>query len=492
MDKTYSPETIEHTCYKAWEEQHYFSPHGTGTSFCMMLPPPNVTGTLHMGHGFQDTLMDAMTRYQRMSGKKTLWQPGVDHAGISTQLVVEKQLQAENLSRKDMGRDAFLERVWQWKEESGNTITKQMRSLGCSIDWPKTRFTMDEGFSKAVNKVFIQLHEEGLIYRGNRLVNWDPKLGTAVSDLEVITETEAGSLWHIRYPIVDSEEHVTIATTRPETLLGDSAIAVHPEDKRYQALVGKHVHLPLCDRTIPIIADEYVEQDFGSGCVKITPAHDFNDYEVGKRHDLPQLTILTKKGSINRQAPLAYQGMDRFVARKKIIEDLDTAGLLEKIEPHQLNIPRGDKSNAIIEPMLTDQWYVHMAPLAKPALDAVKTNQIRFIPEHWTKTYNHWMENIEDWCISRQLWWGHRIPAWYDNQGHVYVGHSEKDVRFKHKLPDDLILKQDEDVLDTWFSSSLWPFVTLGWPEKTPDFEQFFPTNTLVTGFDILFFWVAR
>jgi valyl-tRNA synthetase len=492
MDKTYTPEAIEQDCYQTWEENHYFSPRGTGTPFSIMLPPPNVTGTLHMGHGFQDTLMDAMVRYQRMSGKKTLWQPGVDHAGISTQLVVEKQLQLEHLSRKEMGRDAFLERVWQWKEASGNTITKQMRSLGCSIDWPKTRFTMDAGFSKAVNKVFIQLYEEDLIYRGNRLVNWDPKLGTAVSDLEVITETEAGFLWHIQYPIVDSDDFITIATTRPETLLGDAAIAVHPEDKRYQKLIGQYVHLPLCDRTIPIIADEYVEQDFGSGCVKITPAHDFNDYEVGKRHDLPQITILTKKACINKQAPLAYQGMERFVAREKIIEDLDKAGLLLKVEPHQLNIPRGEKSNSIIEPLLTDQWYVHMEPLAKPALNAVKTNKVRFIPDNWTKTYNHWMENIEDWCISRQLWWGHRIPAWYDNQGHVYVGHSEKDVRFKHKLPDSLILKQDEDVLDTWFSSSLWPFVTLGWPEKTPDFETFFPTNTLVTGFDILFFWVAR
>ncbi|MCH9757249.1 MAG: valine--tRNA ligase [Gammaproteobacteria bacterium] len=492
MDKTYAPEAIEHACYQTWESHDYFSPRGTGTSYCMMLPPPNVTGTLHMGHGFQDTLMDAMIRYQRMSGKKTLWQPGVDHAGISTQLVVEKQLQAENLSRKEMGREAFLKRVWQWKEESGNTITKQMRHMGCSVDWSKTRFTMDEGFSKAVNKVFIQLHDEGLIYRGNRLVNWDPKLGTAVSDLEVITEEEAGFLWHIKYPIVDSEQFVTIATTRPETLLGDAAIAVHPEDKRYQKLIGKHVHLPLCERTIPIIADEYVEQDFGSGCVKITPAHDFNDYEVGKRHDLPQHTILTKKGSINRHAPLAYQGMDRFVAREKIIEDLKKADLLEKIEPHQLNIPRGEKSNAIIEPLLTDQWYVHMEPLAKPAIDAVKNNKVRFMPEHWTKTYNHWMENIEDWCISRQLWWGHRIPAWYDNQGHIYVGYSEKDVRFKHKLADDLVLKQDEDVLDTWFSSSLWPFVTLGWPEKTPDFKTFFPTQSLITGFDILFFWVAR
>lgn len=492
VDKTYTPQTIEQTCYQNWEEHHYFTPRDSGNPFSMMLPPPNVTGTLHMGHGFQDTLMDAMTRYQRMSGKNTLWQPGVDHAGISTQLVVEKQLQQENLSRKEMGRAAFLERVWQWKETSGNTIAEQMRAMGCSVDWSRARFTMDEGFSKAVNKVFVQLYEEGLIYRGNRLVNWDPKLGTAISDLEVLTEEEAGFLWHIRYPIVDSEEYIVVATTRPETMLGDAAVAVNPTDKRYQKLIGQLVHLPLCNRSIPIIADDYVEPGFGSGCVKITPAHDFNDYEIGKRHHLPQHTILTKKGTINRHAPLAYQGMDRFVAREKIIDDLKALGLLEKIEPYQIKIPRGEKSNAIIEPLLTDQWYIHMKPLAKPAIDVVQKGKVRFIPEHWEKTYYQWMENIQDWCISRQLWWGHRIPAWYDNQGHVYVGYSEKDVRFKHKLPEDLILKQDEDVLDTWFSSSLWPFVALGWPEQTADFENFFPTSTLVTGFDILFFWVAR
>ncbi|MDF1826928.1 MAG: valine--tRNA ligase [Legionellaceae bacterium] len=492
MEKTYSPKDIEHTCYETWESRDYFRPQGSGPSYSMMLPPPNVTGTLHMGHGFQDTLMDAMTRYQRMCGKRTLWQPGVDHAGISTQLVVEKKLQQENLSRKEMGRDAFLERVWQWKEESGDTIMRQMRRMGCSTDWSRSRFTMDEGFSKAVNKVFVQLYDEGLLYRGNRLVNWDPKLGTAVSDLEVITETEAGHLWHIRYPLVDSDDVVIIATTRPETLLGDAAIAVHPEDTRYQALIGKHVHLPLCDRTIPIIADEYVDPEFGSGCVKITPAHDFNDYEVGKRHQLPMTTILTKKGNINKHAPLAYQGMDRFVAREHIIKDLEQAGLLEKIEPHQLNIPRGEKSNTIIEPLLTDQWYIQMEPLAKPALDVVHQGKVRFVPDNWTKTYEHWMENIQDWCISRQLWWGHRIPAWYDIHGKVYVGYTEKDVRFKYKLDDELVLKQDEDVLDTWFSSSLWPFVALGWPEKTPDFEDFFPTSALFTGFDILFFWVAR
>lgn len=492
VEKTYSPKTIENACYQTWESRDYFIPQGTNASFCMMLPPPNVTGTLHMGHGFQDTLMDAMTRYQRMCGKQTLWQPGVDHAGISTQLVVEKKLQQENLSRKEMGRDAFLDRVWQWKEESGDMITNQMRRMGCSTDWSRTRFTMDPGFSKAVNKVFVQLYDEGLIYRGNRLVNWDPKLGTAVSDLEVITEEAAGHLWHIRYPLVDSNDFVIIATTRPETLLGDAAIAVHPDDTRYKKLIGKEVHLPLCNRTIPIIADDYVDPTFGSGCVKITPAHDFNDHDIGKRHNLPMITILTKKGSINKHAPLAYQGMDRFVAREQIIKDLEAADLLEKIEPHQLNIPRGEKSNAIIEPLLTDQWYVQMEPLAKPALDVVRNGKVRFVPDNWTKTYEHWMENIQDWCISRQLWWGHRIPAWYDTQGKIYVGYTEKDVRFKYKLDDELVLKQDEDVLDTWFSSSLWPFVALGWPETTPDFETFFPTSTLFTGFDILFFWVAR
>lgn len=445
-----------------------------------------------MGHGFQQTIMDTVIRYQRMSGKNTLWQPGVDHAGISTQLVVEKQLQREGSSRKELGREKFLERVWEWKTTSGNTITEQMRRMGCSVDWAKNRFTMDEGFSKSVQKVFIQLYEEGLIYRGNRLVNWDPKLGTAISDLEVIQTEENGHLWHIRYPIADSNEHLVIATTRPETLLGDAAVAVHPDDERYQSLIGQFVELPLCDRKIPIIADEYVDPEFGSGCVKITPAHDFNDYEVGKRHDLPQHTILTKKGAINRHAPLAYQGMDRFIARDKIIEDLEALSLIDKIEPHTLNIPRGEKSNTVIEPLLTDQWYIQMAPLAADAIDVVQKKKVRFYPEHWTKTYYHWMENIEDWCISRQLWWGHRIPAWYDNQGHIYVGYSEKDVRFKYKISEDIVLKQDEDVLDTWFSSSLWPFATLGWPEQTESLETFFPTQSLVTGFDILFFWVAR
>lgn len=458
MDKTYSPEAIEKALYKKWESHHYFQPRGEGKRFCIMLPPPNVTGSLHMGHGFQHTIMDALTRYHRMLGDKTLWQPGTDHAGISTQLVVERQLEAQGISRKDLTREQFLDKVWQWKEESGNTITQQMRRLGASVDWSRERFTMDEGLSAAVQKVFVQLYEEGLIYRGTRLVNWDPKLGTAVSDLEVLSEEEDGFLWHIRYPVVDSEEFLIVATTRPETLLGDCAVAVHPDDSRFRHLIGKQVHLPLCDRTIPVIADDYVDKEFGSGCVKITPAHDFNDHEVGKRHQLPQINILTKKGTINKNAPLKYQGMDRFVAREQIIKDLEQEGLLAKTEPHKLKVPRGEKSNVIIEPLLTDQWYVKTKPLAEPAIAAVKKGDIRFIPETWDKTYFQWMDNIEDWCISRQLWWGHRIPAWYDNHGNIYVGYSENDVRFKHKIDQSTPLKQDEDVLDTWFSSALWPF----------------------------------
>lgn len=492
MDKTYSPQTIEQSCYERWESQHFFKPQGDGASYCIMLPPPNVTGSLHMGHGFQHTLMDILTRYQRMQGAKTLWQPGTDHAGISTQLVVERQLESRNLSRKDMTRDQFLEHVWQWKEESGNQITQQMRRIGSSVDWTRERFTMDDGLSAAVQKVFIQLHDEGLIYRGTRLVNWDPKLGTAVSDLEVIAEEEDGFMWHIRYPLVDSDECLVVATTRPETLLGDVAVAVNPTDERYQHLIGKQVQLPLCDRTIPVIADDYVDKEFGSGCVKITPAHDFNDHEMGKRHQLPSISILTKKATINKNAPINYQGKDRFIAREQIIQELTLANMLVKTEPHKLKVPRGEKSGVIIEPLLTDQWYVKTKPLAEPAIAAVQSGEIRFIPDNWNKTYFQWMENIQDWCISRQLWWGHRIPAWYDNQGRVYVGYSENDVRFKYQLDDSLHLKQDEDVLDTWFSSALWPFSTLGWPERTPEFEQFYPTSVLVTGFDIIFFWVAR
>lgn len=492
MEKTYSPETIEQVWYQHWEQHHYFQARGDGTPFCIMLPPPNVTGSLHMGHGFQHTIMDALTRYHRMSGDKTLWQPGTDHAGISTQLVVERQLEAKGLARKDMTREEFLERVWAWKNESGNTITQQMRRIGASVDWNRERFTMDAGLSAAVQKVFIQLYDEGLIYRGTRLVNWDPKLGTAVSDLEVLSEEEDGFLWHIRYSVVDSEESIVVATTRPETMLGDTAVAVHPEDARFKHLIGKQVHLPLCDRTIPIIADDYVDPTFGSGCVKITPAHDFNDHEMGKRHQLPNINILTKKATINNNAPSRYQGMDRFIAREQLVKDLQEKGFLIKTEAHRLKIPRGEKSNVVIEPLLTEQWYVKTKPLAAPAISAVQKGEIRFIPETWIKTYFQWMDNIEDWCISRQLWWGHRIPAWYDDQGSVYVGYSENDVRFKYKIAPTTVLKQDEDVLDTWFSSALWPFSTLGWPERTPELEQFYPTSVLVTGFDIIFFWVAR
>ncbi|MFA6302299.1 MAG: valine--tRNA ligase [Legionella sp.] len=492
MDKIYSPEAIEQSCYKKWENHHYFEPRGEGKRFCIMLPPPNVTGSLHMGHGFQHTIMDALTRYHRMLGDKTLWQPGTDHAGISTQMVVERQLEAQGIFRKDLSREEFLERVWRWKEESGSTITQQMRRIGDSVDWTRERFTMDKGLSAAVHKVFVQLYDEGLIYRGTRLVNWDPKLGTAVSDLEVISEEEDGFLWHISYPVVDSQESIIIATTRPETMLGDSAVAVHPDDARFKHLIGKHVQLPLCNRTIPIIADEYVDMEFGTGGVKITPAHDFNDHEIGRRHKLPVLNILNKKAAINKNAPVKYQGMDRFVAREQIIADLQDAGLLIKTEPHKLKVPRGEKSNVIIEPLLTDQWYVKTKPLAEPAIAAVKNGDIRLIPDTWDKTYFQWMDNIEDWCISRQLWWGHRIPAWYDNQGGIYVGYSENDVRFKYKIDENVPLKQDEDVLDTWFSSALWPFSTLGWPERTTELEQFYPTSVLVTGFDILFFWVAR
>lgn len=492
MDKTYSPDTIEKKWYETWEQGHFFQAQGEESPYCIMLPPPNVTGSLHMGHGFQHTLMDVLTRYHRMCGEAVLWQPGTDHAGISTQLIVEKQLEEQGVTRKSLSREAFLEKVWAWKEKSGNHITRQMRRIGSSVDWEKERFTMDPGLSSAVQKVFIQLYEEGLIYRGTRLVNWDPKLGTAISDLEVLSEEESGFLWHIRYPIADSDGFLTIATTRPETLLGDTAIAVHPQDPRYQHLIGKYVQLPLCDRLIPIVADEYVDPEFGSGCVKITPAHDFNDHEIGLRHQLPTITIFTKKATLNKNCPLKYQGLDRFVAREQIVADLEALNLLVKIVPHMLKIPRGEKSNAIIEPLLTEQWYVKTKVLAEPAIEAVKKGDIRFIPDNWTKTYFQWMENIQDWCISRQLWWGHRIPAWYDSQGHTYVGYSENDVRFRYNLDENLVLIQDEDVLDTWFSSALWPFSTLGWPNHTPELEKFYPTSVLVTGFDIIFFWVAR
>jgi valyl-tRNA synthetase len=492
MDKTYNPQEIEQRWYATWEKNGYFKPKGTGPSYCIMIPPPNVTGSLHMGHGFQDSLMDALIRYHRMCGNQTLWQAGTDHAGIATQMVVERLLAKEGLTRHDLGRDAFLERVWQWKESSGSTITQQLRRLGTSLDWERERFTLDKGMSHAVQTVFIKLFEAGLIYRGKRLVNWDPKFHTAISDLEVENVERKSHLWHIRYPLVDGSGFLEIATTRPETLLGDMAVAVHPEDPRYQSLIGKSLQLPLCNRTIPIIADEAVDPSFATGCVKITPAHDFNDYQMGLRHQLTLFNIFTPDAKINDEAPEAYRGLDRFVARKRIVADLETLGLLVKIEDHTHTVPVGDRSGEIIEPYLTEQWYVKTKPLAEPALDAVRTGKIRFVPENWTNTYNQWLENIEDWCISRQLWWGHRIPAWYDAEGKVYVGDSEAAIRQQHQLADTVVLTQDNDVLDTWFSSALWPFATLGWPEQTPDFKTFYPTNVLVTGFDIIFFWVAR
>ncbi len=494
MDKSYSPRDIESRLYAAWEAAGWFAPAGTGQPYCIMIPPPNVTGTLHMGHAFQHTLMDALTRLHRMEGDRTLWQPGTDHAGIATQMVVERQLNGEGRSRQDLGRDAFVERVWQWKAQSGDTISRQMRRLGNSVDWSRDRFTMDEGLSAAVTEVFVRLHEEGLIYRGQRLVNWDPVLHTALSDLEVVAEPEAGHLWHLRYPLEDGSGHLVVATTRPETMLGDTAVAVHPEDERYRHLVGRRVRLPLADRSIPIIADEYVDPAFGSGCVKITPAHDFNDYEIGKRHGLPLINLFTADAVLNEAAPAAYRGLDRFEARKRVVADLEAAGLLEKTDPHTLPVPRGDRSGAVLEPWLTDQWYVRIAPLAGPAIDAVEDGRIRFIPDNWGKTYFQWMRNIQDWCISRQLWWGHRIPAWYDADGNAFVARTEADAlaqaRARHGR--DVALRRDEDVLDTWFSSALWPFSTLGWPERTPELATFYPTSVLVTGFDIIFFWVAR
>lgn len=492
MEKTYSPHEIEQRWYKTWEDNGYFQPSGEGEPYCIMIPPPNVTGTLHMGHAFQDTLMDILIRLHRMKGDNTLWQPGTDHAGIATQMVVERQLNADNLTRHDLGRQRFVERVWDWKKQSGGAITQQLRRMGASADWSRERFTMDNSLSKAVHEVFISLYDEGLIYRGKRLVNWDPVLHTAISDLEVISEEENGSLWHFRYPLADDSGHLVVATTRPETMLGDAAVAVHPDDERYQHLIGKAVMLPLTDRRIPIVADDYVDPEFGTGCVKITPAHDFNDYEVGQRHALELINIFTIDAAINTNAPEAYVGMDRFAARKQIVSDLSDLGLVEKIDDHKLMVPRGDRSGTVIEPLLTDQWYVKIQPLADPAIEAVKNGEIKFVPENWSKTYFEWMNNIQDWCISRQLWWGHRIPAWYDEQDNIYVADSEDEVRRKYSLSPDITLRQDEDVLDTWFSSALWPFSTLGWPEDTTELETFYPTQVLVTGFDIIFFWVAR
>ena len=502
MDKTYDPHQVEKQWYERWEREGHFVPRmggaaGTGDAaggepYCIMIPPPNVTGTLHMGHAFQDTIMDALIRYHRMNGRRTLWQPGTDHAGIATQMVVERQINAEGLTRQELGRSAFVERIWRWKEHSGNTITGQMRRMGASVDWAHERFTMDEGLSAAVRETFVRLYEDGLIYRGKRLVNWDPVLQTAVSDLEVVSEEENGALWHIRYPLIDGSGHLEVATTRPETMLGDTAVAIHPADGRYRDLVGSMVELPLTERRIPVIADDMVDPEFGTGCVKITPAHDFNDYQVGERHALERINVLTRDARINGNAPVRYQGLDRFEARAKIVEDLEARGLLVRTEPHRMTVPRGDRSHAVIEPWLTDQWFVKTGPLAEPSIRAVENGDIRFVPDHWAKTFFEWMRNIEDWCISRQIWWGHRIPAWYDGDGNVYVGRSEDEVRDKFALPGSLALEQDPDVLDTWYSSALWPFSTLGWPERTGRLDTFYPTTVLVTGFDIIFFWVAR
>ncbi|MEM7431387.1 MAG: valine--tRNA ligase [Pseudomonadota bacterium] len=492
MDTSYQPSEIEQRIYEKWERDGHFAPSGEGDPYCIVIPPPNVTGTLHMGHAFQDTIMDALTRYHRMLGKNTLWQPGTDHAGIATQMVVERLLNREGSNRRDIGREKFVERVWDWKEESGGKIGQQLRRLGGSVDWTRDRFTMDEGLSEAVTEVFVRLHEEGLIYRGKRLVNWDPVLHTALSDLEVLSEDEPGSLWHFKYPLTSGDGHLVVATTRPETMLGDSGVAVNPKDERYQHLIGQTVMLPIVNREIPIIADDYVDAEFGTGCVKMTPAHDFNDYDVGKRHDLALINIFTDDAALNDSVPEAYRGMDRFDARKKIVAEFESLGLLDKIEDYTVKIPRGDRTGAVVEPYLTDQWYVKIEPLAKPAIDAVESGAIKFVPENWSKTYYEWMYNIQDWCISRQLWWGHRIPAWYDDNGNIYVGRTEAEARAAKGLDDSTPLRQDEDVLDTWFSSALWPFSTQGWPQKTPALDQFYPGAVLVTGFDIIFFWVAR
>ncbi|RUO76914.1 valine--tRNA ligase [Idiomarina tyrosinivorans] len=518
MDKTYSPKSIEQALYQHWESQGYFKPSGEGDSYSIVIPPPNVTGSLHMGHAFQHTIMDILTRYQRMDGKNTLWQVGTDHAGIATQMVVERQLAAQGQTRNDLGREAFIDKIWEWKAQSGGTITEQMRRLGDSVDWDRERFTMDEGLSNAVKEVFVRLHQEGLIYRGKRLVNWDPKLKTAISDLEVENKEQQGSIWHLRYPLADGaktadgNDYLVVATTRPETMLGDVCVAVHPEDERYQSLVGKFIQLPLVDRRIPIIADDYVDREFGTGCVKITPAHDFNDYEIGKRHKLSMIAVLDDEANIRQRAglftatgeaiddidgfdgslPEQFIGLERFAARKAIVEAFEQAGLLDKTDKHMNKVPYGDRGGVPIEPHLTDQWYVRVEPLAKVATQAVEDGDIEFVPKQYENMYFSWMRDIQDWCISRQLWWGHRIPAWYDQQGNVYVGRSEAEVREQHQLSDDVSLSQDEDVLDTWFSSALWTFSTLGWPENTDDLKAFHPTDVLVTGFDIIFFWVAR
>ena len=509
LAKSFDPKTLESKWYEFWESQGYYAA-GLDTTkqdnFCILLPPPNVTGTLHMGHGFNQTIMDALTRYHRMRGDNTLWQPGTDHAGIATQIVVERQLDAQGVSRHDLGREKFLEKVWEWKEYSGGTITKQMRRLGTSPDWSRERFTMDAGLNKVVTESFVRLYNEGLIYRGKRLVNWDPKLGTAVSDLEVISEEEDGSMWHISYPLADGSGQLTVATTRPETMLGDVAVMVHPEDARYKHLIGKQVKLPLCDREIPIIADYYVDKEFGTGVVKVTPAHDFNDYAVGQRHNLPMIGILNLEGFVNEAAPKQYQGLERFAARKQVVADLEAQGYLVKIDKHKLKVPRGDRTGVVIEPMLTDQWFVAMSKpsadgksITQKAIDVVASGEIKFYPENWVNTYNQWLNNIQDWCISRQLWWGHQIPAWYSDDGKVYVAHDEaeaKSLAAKDGYTGNL--KRDDDVLDTWYSSALWPFSTLDWTgDEAKDaaniaLQQYLPSSVLVTGFDIIFFWVAR
>ena len=492
MDKTFQPANIETRWYQEWEDKGYFAPQGGEQAYSIMIPPPNVTGSLHMGHGFQEAIMDALIRYHRMSGYNTLWQAGTDHAGIATQMVVERQLEAQGINRHDLGREKFVEKIWEWKEKSGGAITQQMRRLGASLDWSRERFTMDPGLSAAVQEVFIRLYREGLIYRGQRLVNWDPALHTAISDLEVISEEEQGHMWHFNYPLAGGQGHLTVATTRPETMLGDCAVAVHPEDERYADLIGRTVMLPLCDREIPIIADDYVDREFGTGCVKITPAHDFNDYEMGRRHGLPIINILNDDAAINDTAPTPYRGLDRLEARQRVVADMDALGLLDKVADHTLSVPRGDRSGVIIEPYLTDQWYVDAKKMATPAIAAVENGDIQFVPKQWENTYFAWMRDIQDWCISRQLWWGHRIPAWYDADGNFYVGENEEAVRKENTLGDEIILRQDEDVLDTWFSSALWTFSTLGWPDETEELATFHPSSVLVTGFDIIFFWVAR
>ena len=509
LDKSFDPKTIESKWYAFWEGKGYYAAGlnpEVKDNFCILLPPPNVTGTLHMGHGFNQTLMDALTRYHRMKGDNTLWQPGTDHAGIATQIVVERQLDAQGVSRHDLGREKFLEKVWEWKEYSGGTITKQMRRLGTSPDWSRERFTMDAGLNKVVTETFVRLYNEGLIYRGKRLVNWDVKLGTAVSDLEVVQEEEDGFMWHINYPLADGLGHLTVATTRPETMLGDVAVMVHPEDERYQHLIGKNVQLPLCDREIPIIADDYVDKEFGTGVVKVTPAHDFNDYAVGQRHKLPMIEILSLTGLVNENAPEKYRGLTTVAARKLVVDDLEAQGVLVKTEKHKLKVPRGDRTGVIIEPMLTDQWFVAMSKpaadgksITQKALDVVASGEIKFYPENWVNTYNQWLNNIQDWCISRQLWWGHQIPAWYTDSGKVYVAHDEaeaKKLAEKDGYTGNLV--RDNDVLDTWYSSALWPFSTLDWTgdaaidAQNQALQQYLPSSVLVTGFDIIFFWVAR